>query len=590
MGILLSDKIFTYPHKSLFTKGVGSLRLLQDYIMANSSNSSRTKNLEQELEKKLVEIGQKGRKEEAAKQAQHIGIPFSDLKNVSIDNEALGILDESIAKSARMAVLYRSGSSLIVAIIDPDSTATKESLELLAKQGFSVKTLMTTPEAMASVLKRYETLKEATLFETGAIEIDTEKLDALSKQINTLSDLRNKISFISATELLEILIAGALKTSASDIHFEPEAKGVRLRYRLDGLLHDVVTFDSQLYLKALSRIKVLSKLKLNVHNTPQDGRFTIKQQEVAIEVRVSVLPSEHGETVVMRLLDPRTIVSKLEDLGMRPDILGQVEELLKKPNGTLLTTGPTGSGKTSTLYAFVNRLNTPDTKIITIEDPIEYHIKGISQTQVEPSKNYTFANGLRAIVRQDPDVILVGEIRDFETADIALNAALTGHLVLSTLHTNDAAGTIPRLIDLGIKPETIAPAISLAMAQRLLRRLCPKCKKKSTLPSDELAKVHNAMEPLRKQFSLPPIDEKLAVYSAGTCKECDETGYKSRAGVFEIFTVTRAMEKLILSRAPSVSDIKELAISEGMVTMLQDGYLKLIEGVTSIEEVRRVLG
>lgn len=558
--------------------------------MAISSDTSRTKDLEHELEKKLVEIGQKGRQEEAAKQAQHAGIPFSDLKNISIDSEALKLLDEKVATKAKIAVLYRSGSSLIVAIVNPDDPDTKKALELLTKQGFSTKTVMTTPEAMTSVFKRYETLKEAALFETGAIEIDTQKLDALREQINTLSDLRNKISSISATELLEILIAGALKTSASDIHFEPEASGVRLRYRLDGLLHDVVTFDSQLYARALSRIKVLSRLKLNIHSTPQDGRFTINQQGVAIEVRVSVLPSEHGETIVMRLLDPRTIMNKVEDLGMRPDVLGQVEELLKKPNGTLLTTGPTGSGKTSTLYAFVNRLNTPDTKIITIEDPIEYHIKGISQTQVEPSKNYTFANGLRAIVRQDPDVILVGEIRDFETADIALNAALTGHLVLSTLHTNDAAGTIPRLIDLGIKPETIAPAISLAMAQRLLRRLCPKCKIKNTLPPSELAKIRETMEPLQKRFSLPLLNKELVVYSAGTCKECDETGYKGRVGVFEVFTVTRAMEKLILSRTPSISDIRELAISEGMVTMLQDGYLKLIDGTTSLDEVRRVLG
>ncbi len=557
--------------------------------MVSPTSTSGQQNLEQELEEKLREIGVKGRKEEAAQQAKQLGIPFSDLQGLAIDNDALGTLEESVAQQAQAAVIYRKGSALIIAVVNPDDPITREVIEALGKRGFSIKLIMTTAENLAAVLKRYATIRKAAVFEAGAIEIDEQKLDKLQSQITTLSDLRSRIAGISATELLEILIAGALKTNASDIHFEPEADAVRLRYRLDGLLHDVTTFETTLYTKVLNRIKVLSRLKLNVHGTPQDGRFTIRQQNIDIEVRVSILPSEYGETIVMRLLDPRTIRARLEDLGMRTDILAQVRAQLQKPNGTLLTTGPTGSGKTTTLYAFINELNTPDTKIITVEDPIEYHIGGISQTQVDPSKGYTFANGLRAIVRQDPDVILIGEIRDFETADIALHASLTGHLVLSSIHTNDAAGTIPRLIDLGIKPETIAPAISMAMGQRLLRRLCPSCKVKSALSPEDLTQVKAAIEPIRERFKLPALDSPPEVYVPGKCSECNEVGYKGRVGVYEVFAISRAMEKLVLS-TPAMSDVRDLAVAEGMVTMLQDGYLKLLEGTTSIEEIRRVLG
>ena len=308
-----------------------------------------------------------------------------------------------------------------------------------------------------------------------------------------------------------------------------------------------------------------------------------------IEVRVSILPSEYGETIVMRLLDPREIKGGLNDLGIRPDLLEMLKNQLDKPTGAILTTGPTGSGKTTTLYAFIRYLNSPGSKIITIEDPIEYHITGISQTQVEPKKGYTFANGLRAIVRQDPDIILVGEIRDSETASIALQAALTGHLVLSTIHTNDAAGTIPRLIDIGITPQVIAPAIRIAMAQRLIRKLCPKCKKSRLTSSEELEKISAELTPLSKRFKLPALDKNLNIYEVVGCAACNNTGYQGRIGVFEAFNITNEMEKLILS-SPPISAMQELAVKEGMVTMKQDAYLKLLEGITSPDEITRILG
>ncbi|OGN06460.1 MAG: hypothetical protein A2669_01645 [Candidatus Yanofskybacteria bacterium RIFCSPHIGHO2_01_FULL_48_25b] len=431
-------------------------------------------------------------------------------------------------------------------------------------------------------------MKKGATFETGSININEEDLAKLEAQINSISDLQKQVGSVSVTKLLEILLAGALKIGASDIHFEPTRENTRLRYRLDGVLDDITAIDKNSYEKVVNRIKVLSRLKLNVDRSPQDGRFTIREGKADIEVRVSVLPSEFGETIVMRLLDPRTIHGKLEDLGMRPDFLELVKEHLKKPTGAIFTTGPTGSGKTTTLYAFVRYLNSPEEKIITIEDPIEYRIEGISQTQVDPSAGYAFADGLRSIVRQDPDIILVGEIRDTETAEIALNAALTGHLVLSTLHTNDAAGTIPRLIDLKVQPQIIAPAIRMAMAQRLVRRLCENCRVKRTAGSDEIQKIKSELEPVAAKFNLKNL-ENPEIYEPKGCEKCSGKGYKGRTGVYEAFQITPEMEKLIMSNPP-LSAVSELAVQQGMITMKQDAYLKLLDGVTDFEEIERILG
>jgi len=543
---------------------------------------------EEMLEKKLEEIRLQGKEKSSHTLADSLGLPFSDLHATPIDMEALAVVDKETAMTAHMAVIYRSGHNIIVAVLDPASPTTKEAIATLEKRGYSPKLLVTTNEALEKVWKRYGEIKTTETFEVGAIDLDEKELDQLQNQIKDIDDLKTQVAKMSATKLLEIIIAGSLKTQASDIHFEPESGKTRLRFRLDGLLHDITNIESDSYSKILNRIKVLSKLKLNVHKTPQDGRFTIRQKSVEIEVRVSVLPSEFGETIVMRLLDPRTISAKLEDLGMRADILDLVKQQLKRSTGSILTTGPTGAGKTTTLYAFVNFLNSSDTKIITIEDPIEYHIEGISQTQVDTSKEYTFASGLRAIVRQDPDIILVGEIRDQETAEIALNASLTGHLVFSTIHTNDASGTIPRLIDLGIRPQVIAPAINMVMGQRLLRRLCNECKVAEAPTGDQLKKMQLVLDPIRERFSIPAINEKTKIHFPKGCAQCNNSGYKGRVGIYEIFTITKDMEKLILT-SPAISDIRELAVKEGMVTMLQDGYLKMMEGITSIPEIERVV-
>ena len=550
---------------------------------------TQSENKETELEKKLVDIQAKRVEDDAMSLAQKLGLPFSDLKSAPIDVDALMLIDEETARRSQLAPIVKSGTNLTVVALDSENIETAKTLKELGEKGFTVSIIITSPAVLEKVLARYKTAKAPETFELGAIEVKEETLKEYESQIKDLSDIKNKVTRISATEMLEVLVAGALRLAASDIHFEPETQETRLRYRLDGVLNDVTTIDKDSYTKLLNRIKILSKLKLNMHNTPQDGRFTIKETSVDIEVRVSVLPSEFGETIVMRLLDPRTIKAKLEDLGMRDDLMKTVQAQLEKSTGSILTTGPTGSGKTTTLYAFIQHLNSSGTKIITIEDPIEYHITGISQTQVDSKKGYTFANGLRAIVRQDPDIILVGEIRDQETADIALQAALTGHLVLSTIHTNDAAGTVPRLIDLGIQPQIIAPAINMAMAQRLVRKLCQGCKIEDKLTPEMLAELKKQLEPIKSKYKFPKLDGSLKVYFPGKCKECNETGYKGRVGVYEAFIITKEMERLIL-KTPAISDIRDLAVSQGMTTMLQDAYLKLLEGMTSTEEIKRILG
>lgn len=550
---------------------------------------NKPQSLEKALEEKLADIESKRVEETTEEKAKTLGLPFSNLRNIPIGSEVLTLIDEATARKAGIAAIYREKNKLTVTVLDPETPETKEVINALTHRGFEVIQVMSGPESLAKIWERYKNVAKAEEFEVGAIELEERTLAAIQEKVTNLADLRTSVSKASATELLDTLVAGAIKMEASDVHFEPEREDTRLRYRLDGLLQDITNLDTGSYKKTLNRIKILSKLKLNIHTAAQDGRFTIRQGETSIEVRVSVLPSEYGETTVMRLLDPRTIRTKLEDLGMRSDVLEVVKTQIQKPTGAILTTGPTGSGKTTTLYSLVQFLNAKDTKIITIEDPIEYHVAGISQTQVEPDKGYDFADGLRSIVRQDPDVILVGEIRDRETAEIAMNAALTGHLVFSTIHTNDAAGTVPRLIDLGVRSETIAPALTLAMGQRLLRRLCEKCKQDSNLSGDELKIVQDSVNPIRDRFSLREVTDKTRVYLPKGCGECNETGYRGRIGVYEVFVVTKEMEKLILS-SPAISEMRDQAVKEGMVTMLQDGYLKLLSGVTSLEEIRRVLG
>ena len=407
------------------------------------------------VDAKLVSIRREGEERDAKRNADAAKLPYADLRKVPISLEALKLIPKTQAQEANIAALELKLHDVAVAVLDPNNEKVKEIIKGLEAQHYKVKVFITSRSGLEQAWHFYDFVPAPTKKITGKVVV--EKIDEMSRRLGNFLELQHALSGqdfsrVTTAELFELVIAGALAQKASDIHFEAEEKQARLRFRLDGYLHDVYsTMPLRNYANLVSRVKLLSGLKINVRDEAQDGRFTITLPTKEVEVRVSVIPAEFGETIVMRLLDPDSLGVGLEILGMRADDLQLVEGELAKPNGLILNTGPTGSGKTTTLYAFLRHVSTPEIKVITIEDPIEYRLSGIEQTQVDNEAGYTFANGLRAILRQDPDVVLVGEVRDAETADIAMQAALTGHLVFSTLHTNDAVGAVPRLVDLGIR-------------------------------------------------------------------------------------------------------------------------------------------
>lgn len=539
----------------------------------------------------LAKVQQEEEENRAKLLAEKLGFPYLNLSFTPIEQDALIIISKELSESAKAAIINKEAKLLQLVATSPDGEKVQSLIADLEKNGFTVKVFVISETSLRKALSRYpkkEEIKEI----TGMVEISSEALIRLKKEITgiaTLKKVLEKLFEAKASEIIEAILAGALIIKASDVHFEPEKDKIRIRLRLDGVLEDIIFMPVSIYPLVLNRVKLLSGLKLNIREKAQDGRFSIVSGGAAVEIRTSVLPGAYGENIVMRVLDPSLIKIDLEGLGIREDDLLIIKKQLERPTGMILTTGPTGSGKTTTLYAFIKKILTPDIKIITIEDPIEYHIEGISQTQVEPDKGYTFENGLRSIVRQDPDVILVGEIRDFETAEIAMHAALTGHLVFSTLHTNDAVGAIPRLIDLGVKPPVISPAINLLMAQRLLRRLCQNCAKKRKIGKEELAAFKKILANLPPRFKLEAkLNEETSVYEAKGCGEC-HNGYLGRIAVMELFEITGDVEKLIL-KSPTEVELKEAAKETGMITMMQDAVIKILKGVTTVEETERILG
>lgn len=538
----------------------------------------------EEKEKELlVKVRREEEENRARILAEKMGFPYLNLDFIPVEGDALKLIQKEKAEKAKAAIINQEFKTLHLAVLNPDGKETKLLIAELKKAGYVIKVFIVSENSLEKAFSNFppsETVKEI----TGQVGISNDILSELKKEISDVSDLKKILedSFkVKTSQIIEAILTGALILKASDIHFEPEKESVRVRLRLDGILENIIFMPAPIYPLVLNRIKLLSGLKLNIREKAQDGRFSITSDNSVIEVRTSALPGAYGENIVMRILDPRVININLEDLGIREDDIKIINRELQKPTGMILVTGPTGSGKTTTLYAFIKKILTPDIKVITIEDPIEYHVKGISQTQVEPDKGYTFENGLKSIVRQDPDVILVGEIRDYETAEIAMHAALTGHLVFSTIHTNDAIGAIPRLIDLGVKPPVIAPAINLLVAQRLLRRVCQKCAKKRLITKEEF-------QNFKKILPEKELNEKIQILEPRGCKNC-HNGYSGRIAIMELFEITDDIERLILE-SPSEIRLKEAAFKAGMVTMAQDATIKILNGTTTIEEVERVLG
>ncbi len=531
----------------------------------------------------------------AQRRANKTGFPYANLIAAPINMDALSLIDEEIAKKTRTAAFEIKEKKVALAVFDPNDAQTKEVIKKLKNEGYELSIFVVSLSALNHVLSFYQFIPKKAKEITGSIEIEEKRFLELKNTLISLEAIKKELltseaSAAAATKILEVVLAGALANRASDIHLESAEHGVKLRLRIDGLLHDVFeNLDKNTYEHLLSRIKLLSRLKLNISDEPQDGRFSIGLPDKVIEIRTSIIPSEFGETVVLRILDPETIRLNLSDLGFRDDDLEIIKKELSRPNGMILNTGPTGSGKTTTLYAFLRNAQGPEIKIITIEDPIEYHLEGIEQTQVDPEAGYTFSNGLRSILRQDPDMILVGEIRDLETAEIAMHSALTGHLVFSTLHTNEASGAVPRLIDMGVKPSVIAPAINLIIAQRLVRRLCQNCRQEQEIDSDLKIKIEKFLGRLPARVNKNFQEIKIFKQSDGGCEKCNNTGYKGRVGIFELFLMSPDLERLI-AKEPVEAEIKELAFKQGMVSMQGDGILKTLRGVTTFEEVERMTG
>jgi len=525
--------------------------------------------------------------------SEKYSIPYADLSAIPIDTTAVGLIKEVVARKALIAPFDLAGKKLKVALFAPNQEETKEVLASLLERGYIIDQYLVSHASLEKVWERYQEISGSQKSEAGVVDISGENIGALVARFSTLAEVSKALT-TTVTEksaryisnVFSIILAGAIGIRASDIHIEPADDAVHIRYRIDGVLHEVAVLPSAMYRLFSSRLKLLSGLKLNVGTESQDGRFSIKIADMEIEMRVSVIPGAYGEGVVMRILNPKSLNVTLEDLGMSPRLLALVDREIRKPHGMILNTGPTGSGKTTTLYAFLKRIYSSEIKMMTIEDPIEYHMKGVSQTQVEADKGYTFLEGLRAAMRQDPDVIMVGEIRDGETAKVAIDAALTGHMVFSTLHTNTAAGAIPRLIDVGVTPKIIGSSLTVALAQRLARKLCVVCKKED-VPTEREQKIIDEVAIAIKEKTSTEVQTKK-IWRAVGCEECNNTGYKGRVGIFEAVLMDANIEGL-LDTIPSEREVRTEAAKQGILNMREDGIEKILAGTTAFDEVERVV-
>lgn len=546
---------------------------------------------DKKTERKIKLLREREEEDLAKLLSKKYGVEYGDLSRVSIDADALKLIPEGVAKENKVAVFSKLEKNVNVAAHSPKDDGVTNVLEELKKKGFAPKLFMVSNKSLEKAWTMYKDISFSEKTKAGVLEISSEQIENLVKKIKTLDEV---IKIIKETlvmkkghktsRIIETVLAGALAMETSDVHIEPEESNARLRFRLNGMLTEILYFDTKTYNLLLSRIKILAGLKLNVKKEAQDGRFSINLGETDVEIRASSMPGAYGEAIVLRILNPETIKVSMEALGMDEDLLKAIMGELQKPNGIILNTGPTGSGKTTTLYAFLSKIHQPEIKIITIEDPIEYHLPGVVQTQVDRKKKYTFSTGLRSSLRQDPDIIMVGEIRDNETAKIAIHAALTGHLVLSTLHTNSAAGTFPRLIDLGVDEKVIGPAVNVSMAQRLVRKLGEK-RKEIPIKGKDKEDIERILAGVVDKSKIPQTNH---LWVPDVPENSSDTGYSGRTGIFEAILIDDEMEQLI-SKKPREIEVEELAKKQGILTMKEDAVIKALKGITSLEEVKRVI-
>jgi len=520
------------------------------------------------LSKALVDLGHASEIDIAAILAKTMNLPFVDIANYEINPGAATIISEEFASRYLLLPIDFDDDKMIVAMADPSNIFAVDDLKIVT--GYDINVVVCTESDLRSAIGRY-----ARIDKTVEQVVESVAEDDL---IESVVGEEKEAEEAPIVKLVNLLVTEAVRDSANDIHIEPQENDLRIRYRIDGVLHEVMRAPKQVQPGMTARLKILSGMDIAERRVPQDGRFGLTIDNKAIDFRVATLPTIHGEKVVLRLLEKESIMMSLDDIGFLEEPLRLFKSSFTRPYGAILVTGPTGSGKTTTLYGALNILNIPEKNIITVEDPVEYRLQGVNQVQVNAKAGLTFASGLRSILRNDPDIVMIGEIRDEETARIAIESALTGHLVLSTLHTNDAPSAVTRLTEMGIEPFLTSSAVDCVVGQRLARKLCVHCKEKYT-PNEQIL----------KEIGLDPEKDKIPeLYRAKGCSKCNETGYKGRIGVFEVMVISEAIERLTVERATS-DDLLKVAIKEGMRTLRQDGLEKALKGITSIEEIMRVI-
>jgi len=521
--------------------------------------------------------------------AKRLNLPYINLTNYPLTLDLLRIIPEDKVILYKAIPYLKIGKIVKVGLVNLNTKGLKEYLDKVAKEKrveFSY-VIISQSSFLYGVMSYQKSLREA---KEKNVQLGAQE-ESIEKEVVDEKSLLAVASKTQDTKLLDVIVYGGIKMKSSDIHIEPSEKDFLVRFRLDGVLRDVLHLPIKNYKKILSRLKFLAKMRMDLNSVPQDGRFSFKTTQDAVDIRVSILPSSYGESVVLRILGKDKERLYLNNLGIRSDALDLIRTSIKKPNGMVLTSGPTGSGKTSTMYAILMELNKPDVKIITLEDPVEYRIPGLEQSQINNDKKYSFANGLRAILRQDPDIIMVGEVRDPETAEIAVQAAMTGHLLLSTIHANSAPSVFARLLEVGVKPFLLSGSVNLVMAQRLVRKVCRECAEEYTPRPEVWQEIVKTVEPIKSKLDLKfqallSSKSPKLIRGAG-CFACGNTGFKERQVIIEVLKPDGEIESLI-SRKGSISEFQRAAHDQGMITMEQDGLVKVLQGITTVEEVWRV--
>jgi len=536
------------------------------------------------LERKLVQ-----EEDFARAKAESLGLAFVDLIGRQVDPDTLNIIPKSVAETYQVLAYELEGSAVKIAYVDPLNAAAAEAIGFLtAERNLQPTSAIITPAAFAAVLKQYGTLKKevATAIESAEEEREPEKEGRLAGEEAKIEEV---IKGAPVSRIVSVIMRYAVEAKASDIHIEPKGKDTRVRYRIDGVLRTLLTLPAYLHASVISRVKVLANLKLDETRVPQDGRITQVINGKNIDFRISTLPVVDNEKVVMRVLDTSTGVPSLEQLGFRKKYRDAMAQEVKRPHGMILITGPTGSGKSTTLLTMLSMINEEGMNISTLEDPVEYFLPGVNQSQVRPEINFTFANGLRALLRQDPNVIMVGEIRDQETGELAVHAALTGHLILSTIHTNDAIGVIPRLNDLGVEAFLLSATLNLIIAQRLARKICEHCKEPFEAPAKLVEMVREVIKQIPPDYYPEGVapDGPLPFFKGKGCIRCSDTGYLGRTVIAELIGVNQEIQRLMNAGFPS-DQVKAEVIRQGWITMRQDAMLKVVEGITTVDEVLRL--